>query len=75
MRFELAIMADDQETRISEITPMRLLRELKDNFNGIKRNEFEKLFKIFFAAVQEQCLDLKLPSMRRNVPTIRDKNQ
>jgi hypothetical protein len=70
LRFELTTTIDDQETRIGGITPMSLLRALEDNFNGIKRDEFEKLLEIFFQAVREQCPDFKLPSIRRNVPTI-----
>ncbi|CAF2053256.1 unnamed protein product, partial [Rotaria magnacalcarata] len=71
LRFELTTTTtDDQETRITGITPLSLLRALEDNFNGVKRDEFEKLVEIFFQAVQEQCPDFRLPPNRRNVPTI-----
>ncbi len=70
LRFELTTTTDDQETRIAGITPVSLLRALEDNFNGIKKDEFEKLVEIFFQAVQEQCSDFRLPSIRRNVPAI-----
>ena len=70
LRFELTPTTDDQETRIAGITPISLLRAIEDNFNGIKRDEFEKVVEIFFQAVHEQCPDFRLPSTRRNVPTI-----
>ncbi|CAF4837082.1 unnamed protein product, partial [Rotaria magnacalcarata] len=48
LRFELTTTTtDDQETRITGITPLSLLRALEDNFNGVKRDEFEKLVEIF----------------------------
>ena len=70
LRFELTTTTEDQETRIAGITPLSLLRALEDNFNGINRDQFEQLLTIFFQAVQEQCHDFRLPSTRRNVPTI-----
>ncbi|CAF4719416.1 unnamed protein product, partial [Rotaria sp. Silwood1] len=71
LRFELtATTTDDQETRTVGITPLSLLRALEDNFNGVNKDEFEKLIEIFFQAVQEQCSDFRIPTIRRNVPTI-----
>jgi hypothetical protein len=70
LRFELTTTTDDQETRIAGITPISLLRALEDNFNGVKKAEFEKVLEIYFQAVQEQCPDFRVPSTRRNVPTI-----
>ena len=74
LRFELiptATITDDEETRIAGITPSSLLTAIEDNFNGVNRNEFEKLVEIFFQAVREQCPDFRLPSNRhRHVPTI-----
>ena len=70
LRFELTRTTDDQETRIAGITPLSLLRAVEDNFNGIRKDEFEKVLEIFFQAVHEQCPDFLLPTIRRNVPTI-----
>ncbi|CAF1248253.1 unnamed protein product [Adineta steineri] len=74
LRFELTSTVNDgennRETRFAGITPKSLLRALEDNFNGISKDEFEKLVEIFFQAVQEQCPDFRLPSNRRNIPTI-----
>ncbi|CAF1380067.1 unnamed protein product, partial [Rotaria sordida] len=76
LRFELTTTTttttttDDQEPSITGITPLSLLRALEDNFNGVNKDEFEKLVQIFFQAVQEQCSDFRIPSIRRNIPTI-----
>ena len=70
LRFELTTTTEDEETKIAGITPMSLLRALEDNFNGVKREEFEQLLTIFFQAVQQQCPDFRLPPTRRTVPTI-----
>ncbi|UJR29383.1 hypothetical protein I4U23_010595 [Adineta vaga] len=79
LRFELTPTTNDdddtnnnnnQDARFAGITPISLLHALEDNFNGISKDDFEKLVQIFFQAVQEQCRDFRLPSNRRNVPTI-----
>ena len=70
LRFELTNTIDDQETHIDGITPSSLLHALEDNFNGISNSEFEQLIEIFFKAVHEKCSDFRLPTARRNVPTI-----
>ena len=70
LRFQLTTTTEDEETKIAGITPMSLLRALEDNFNGVKREEFEQLLTIFFQAVQQQCPDFRLPPTRRTVPTI-----
>lgn len=71
LRFELTrTITDDQETRITGISPLSLLRALEDNFNGVNRDEFEILVEIFFKAVHNKCHDFRLPPNRRNVPTI-----
>jgi hypothetical protein len=75
LRFELKATSVDGNTRIEGITPNSLLNALEDNFNGITKDEFEKLTKIYFTAVQEKCPDFELPSKPeqnhyRNIPTI-----
>lgn len=75
LRFELRPTLTEENTSVEGITPNSLLWALEDNFNGITKDEFEKLVEIFFTAVQEKCPDFELPSKTeqnryRNVPTI-----
>ncbi|CAF1398523.1 unnamed protein product, partial [Didymodactylos carnosus] len=81
LRFELSTPAMDMRTMtdpillINGITPLSLLRALENNFNGIKRSEFEILVKVFFDSIQHQCghqFDFKLPQKHdyRNTITI-----
>ncbi|CAF4371138.1 unnamed protein product, partial [Didymodactylos carnosus] len=81
LRFELSTSMTQMLTTavsvglINGITPLSLLRALENNFNGIKRSEFEILVKIFFESIQYQCrdqFDFKLPrkSCYRNTITI-----
>jgi hypothetical protein len=74
LRFELTITADEQETRVDGITPSSLLYALEENFNGILKEKFEELVRIFFKAVAEECPDFRLPNQRRNIPTILDQS-
>ncbi len=75
LRFQLQTTATDENVKLEGITPKSLLCALEDNFNGITRNQFEKLTEIFFKAIQEKCRDFEQPSKKkpnnyRNVPTI-----
>ncbi|CAF4226091.1 unnamed protein product [Rotaria sp. Silwood2] len=76
LRFELSMTTDDEETSITTIKPISLLRALEDNFNGIKQKEFQELIEIFFKAVQEESPNFRLPiegrqqKLYRDIPTI-----
>ena len=70
LRFQLATTTNNEERVTVGITPRSLLEAIEDNFNGVKRDEFEQLLMIFFQAVKEQKSDFQLPSIRRPIPTI-----
>ena len=75
LRFQLKADSSDENVKTEGITPSSLLRALEDNFNGIKKEEFDKLVDIFFTAVREKDPDFERPSKTientyRNVPTI-----
>jgi hypothetical protein len=71
LRFELPLSIEEQETSISSIKPIGLLRALEDNFNGIKQNEFEELVKIFFESVDfSSSIERQQAKLYRDVPTI-----
>ena len=76
LRFELTKSSTDEDAPIDGISSISLLRALEDNFNGIKKDGFEKLIEIFFATVKEHCPDfqlltkVRLKEIQRNVPTI-----
>ncbi len=75
LRFQLQTTSANENVRLEGITPKSLLYALENNFNGITKNQFEKLTEIFFTAVQEKCTSFELPSKKepnnyRNVPTI-----
>ena len=72
LRFELPSTVDDQESSISNIKPISLLRALEDNFNGIQQNEFDELLKIFFQSMRETSSDFHLPRERRDEKLCRD---
>ena len=75
LRFQLPQLTatDDQEMQIDAIKPIDLLRALENNFNGIEREQFERLVNLFFEAVQVKSPRFRLPSdgkVYRDVPTI-----
>lgn len=62
LRFELPTNVLNECASIDTIRPESLLHALENNFNGITSEQFEKLAKIFFQAVQTKRPDFELPS-------------
>ncbi|CAF3767821.1 unnamed protein product, partial [Rotaria sp. Silwood1] len=76
LAFKPSFTSTDSDLNKIYITPMNLVTALEDNFNGITSDEFKKLTKIFFHAIEnkgpifEQPTDNRGSNLYRDVTTI-----
>ncbi|CAF1032097.1 unnamed protein product [Rotaria sordida] len=70
--FESSLTSTESDSNKIHITPTNLLTVLEDNFNGITFDQFKKLTKIFFDAIEEICLTFEQPTDDRGSNLYRD---
>ncbi|CAF4683188.1 unnamed protein product [Rotaria sp. Silwood1] len=70
--FESSLTSTESHSNKIHITPTNLLTVLEDNFNGITFDQFKKLTKIFFDAIEEICPIFEQPTDDRGSHLYRD---